>query len=191
MIDLKNPENTAPNLLTAAAFVILVGTLAFMLLAKPPQSVTGVTLQKRGKIEAIAKAQTKASEVRKVLAPKLWQGGSVQVTANILGNLTNEAARYGLTLTSFRPDTDKDLTGFRELKYTVQVSGPYPKVRSLLTSLDGGNDKVALGSVQIATSPNSAAAVQATLSLSAYLLTDQSLLPPASPTHSKRGAAHA
>jgi len=180
MIDFKNPENRTPNALIVAAFLILIGTLAYMQLAKPPTAAqlnTGHGLARRQAYTEIATAKQKGQDLRKALEPKLWQGGSVQVTANILGKLTNEANKSGLTLTSFRPDSEKAFTGFDELTYTVQVSGQYPQVRTLLTSLDGGNDKVALGSVQIAASPNSANAVQATVSLSAYLVTDQALLP--------------
>jgi len=188
MIDFKNPENAGPNGLTLAALLILIATLVYMLAFKPPsvEDVSvGHSLTKRNTYTQIENAKQKALEVRKTLAPKFWQGGSVEVTADILSKLTNEVNRYGLTLTSFRPDTDKDLAGFTELKYTVQVAGPYPKIRSLLTSLDGGSDKVALGSVQIAASPNTNDSVQATLSISAYLVTDQSLLP------ASGGAAHA
>ena len=178
MIDFKNPENATPNALTLLALVILVGTLMFMLLDKPPQSViTGQALQRREENEQILKAKIKDEQVREALAPKFWQGGSVEVTAAILGKLTMESSKYGLTMTSFRPETEKDFPGFSELQYTVQVAGPYPQVRSLLTSLDGGNEKVALGSVQIAASPNAANGVQATIGLSAYLVTDQTLLP--------------
>lgn len=188
MIDFKNPETATPNALTLIALIILVGTLVFMLVNKQPQAAilsTGHALERRQTNEQIVKAKEKGQELRTALAPKFWQGGSVEVTANILSKLTNEANKYGLTLTSFRPESQKNFTSFSELQYTVQVSGPYPQVRSLLTSLDGGNDKVALGSVQIAASPNAANGVQATIGISAYLLTDQTLLP------ATGGASHA
>jgi hypothetical protein len=77
-----------------------------------------------------------------------------------------------------------------ELRYDIQMSGPYAAVRAVLASLDAPGGKVALRSIQIAASQDLEASstdstglgstprriVTATAGLSAYVATDQDMV---------------
>lgn len=178
MINFKLSEDSKPNALILAALVLLCASLAYVLLVKPPK-IDDVTrdqsLTKRRMYDEISEVKLRAVQSRKAIAPRVWSGDSVTVTAGILGQLASEASAHSLQLDSFRPEKELDLIGFSDMEYTVQFSGPYPEVKELLVKLDKGDDRIAVESAQVASSQLSTDEVTATLRISAYRVTDPTL----------------
>ncbi len=173
MINFKNRDEALPSALIVLSLLILVGALLFMLLVPKP-TTAGLTKgreRSRKQLEAeIVSAKSRDMESRKAFAPRLWAGNTETITATILADLTQRANKSKLQVGAFRPQKQQALEGLTELPYSIQVAGPYPAVRSFIATLDVPNSRLALRSLQFASSDASSSAVTATLGVSAYLL---------------------
>lgn len=172
MINFKNREELAPSLLALASVLTLLGTLLYMVMVPPPSAAglaKGRNLSRIKIEEEIETAKKRAAELEQTNLQRLWTGSPEAVTAAVLDTLTKQAATRSLKLTAFRPQRTQPLNGLTELPFSVQVSGPYTKVREVLSSLDAPGSRLALRSVQIASADAASSSVTATLAISAYL----------------------
>lgn len=181
----NNNEDMTPNVLFALSVVLLVGTLVYLILVPKPapgSATRGQAVQRQRLFNETADMNTRKSQAEQEIAPRLWTGDADGVTAAVLAKLSTETVARGLKLTTFRPDRSQLLGQVTELKYEAQISGPYPRVRAVLASLDTPHSKVALRSVTIGASSegNTGASiigdgspptnlVTATVGMSAYL----------------------
>jgi Tfp pilus assembly protein PilO len=170
-ISFKRPEDVLPSVLILLSIAILVGALIFMLTPVP----TAASVQKSHRLARIkmrnqtADLGRQADQATLQAKTRLWQVDAESVSTAILGSLTAQASQYSLKVSAFRPQRTVVLDGLIELPFTVQVSGPYLKVRKVIDSFDAATSKVALESVQIAASAESTTNdVTATLTLDAY-----------------------
>jgi hypothetical protein len=194
MINFKNRDELAPSVLIILSIAILIGSLLFMLLVPKP-SVAGLAAGRTRSIHKIedetdkAKARTKEAET--AANPRIWSGEQESVTASVLALLTNQANQRSLKIAAFRPQRTQLLPGLTELPYSVQVSGPYPAVQTMIAALDTDSSKLALRSLQIASADGKTSAVTATLGLSAYVPIKQetSSVPSLTATPSPRASA--
>jgi hypothetical protein len=179
MIDFKQKDKVVPSALIVIALVIMAGATVFdRLFPVPAGAAVGThhSLTRRTMSKDTKMAETDGEKARKALMPKLWQGNSENVSAGVLALLTNASNQHSLKLGAFRPQRPQPLGAITELPYTVQVNGPYPGIRTVMTSLDATNSKIVLRSAQIASSEQGTNAVSATLGVSAYLAADPSLV---------------
>jgi Tfp pilus assembly protein PilO len=172
-ISFKRPEDMVPSVMILLSIVILAATLAFMLLSPVP---TVASVQKSHRlariklVNQVADLNRAADNAEKEAKTRVWPGDAESVSTAILGNLTTQANRLSLKVAAFRPQRTVLLDGLTELPFSVQVSGPYAKVRKVIASFDTATSKVAVESAQIASSSQSTSNdVTATLTLAAYL----------------------
>jgi hypothetical protein len=203
MINFKQHDDVLPSTLIVLAILILAGTWLYLwLVPTPSASTTGTN---RGRIERKINDETmditaRAIETRKAVAPRLWLGDPITITSAILAQLTAQTRSHFVTLKDFRPDKSQPLQGMTELRYDIDISGPYADVRAVLASLDAPGGKVALRSIQLAASQDLEAStdttglgsqprriVSATAGLSAYEATDPDLLAPDTGPDTDRG----
>ena len=191
MISFKHRNDRLPSALILLSIAVLAGTLGYMLLVPPPSAagvVAGRERSRRQLEQEIARATARTEEVRKAVKPRLWQGNAEAVTAAVLNQLTEQAARRSLRITAFRPQRSQALEGITELPFSVQISGPYAAVRATMAALDAAGSKLAVRSVQVASSDGETSAVTATLGVSAYIAAaDAAPAPPARGTGGTRG----
>jgi Tfp pilus assembly protein PilO len=180
MINFKNPEERAPSALIVLSLLILAGTLAYMLFVPAP-SAAGIA---RGRVTSRRKIQDEIRSTRerndameREVAPLLWQGSVESITSRVLARVTNLANRQNLKVAAFRPQKTQPLDATTELPFNVQVSGTYAQLRALVDQLDRPQSKVALRSVQVASSDTATDAVTAAITLSAYTLTAEPTAP--------------
>lgn len=179
-INFKNPKEAGPSAVTVAALVILAGSLAYMLLVPKPTTegiAKGKERSRKQLLEQIEVAQASGAAARAAVASRLWQGDTDAISAAVLGQLTREAGTRKVKLSAFRPQRLQTLPELTELPFSVQISGPYPAVQGFAATLDKPNSKLALRSLQMASSDAGSNAVTATLTFSAYALGQ----PPAAP----------
>ena len=184
MINFRQRDDVIPSALILCAIVILAATLAYMLLVPKPSVARLERGRERGRrqiLREITDTRTRTKQAQAAVAPRLWQGDPNTVSSAVLALLTQQARHHALKLGAFRPERPQALGGVTELPFSVQVSGPYPKVQAVMTSLDGGKSRVVLRAVQVASSEETSDVVTATLGLSAYLALDPAILPPPAP----------
>lgn len=175
MFDFQNKEHVLPSALILLAILILTGSALYDILVPSPGGPAAGhdrVMARRKLADDMFMAKSSEKKAKSALEPKLWQGTPDAVAAGVLAQITTQANRRGLTLGAFRPERSVSLGIITELPYSVQVTGPYPNIRAVLSALDGPNSKVILRSIQLASSEQSSNVVAATLGVSAYLATD-------------------
>lgn len=175
MFDFQKKEHVLPSALILLAIVAMtVAALYDILVPSPGGPAAGHSrvMARRKLADDMFIAKISETKAKNALEPKLWQGDPNTVAAGVLAQLTTQANRHALTLGAFRPERSVSLGIITEMPYSVQVTGPYPSIRAVLSALDAANSKVILRSVQLAASEQSSNVVSATLGVSAYLATD-------------------
>ncbi|MCX6369322.1 MAG: type 4a pilus biogenesis protein PilO [Armatimonadetes bacterium] len=170
-LNFKNPQEAGPSAVMLAALVILTGSLGYMLLVKKPTTegiAMGKERSRKELLEQIERTQLSGQQTRAQLSARLWQGDPDTIAAAVLAQLTQEATARKLKLSAFRPQRTQTLPELSELPFSVQISGPYPAVHAFAATLDRPSSKLALRSLQLASSDAASNAVTATLGLSAY-----------------------
>jgi hypothetical protein len=172
MISFKTREDYLPSSLMLISIVLLLGCLIYMIVVPAP-TTAGDVISRNAKINTVTSdilySRKRANEARAAVVPKLWTGSSNHVSAAVLALITANTSQNSLKLTAFRPQRTVDLDGVTELPYTVQLAGTFADIRDVMRSLDAGNSKVVLRSVQVNASEEVTNTVQATLVISAYI----------------------
>ncbi|MGO8672075.1 MAG: GspMb/PilO family protein [Capsulimonadaceae bacterium] len=198
MIDLKQRDERTPNALIVAAVLILAGTLIYLLAVPEPSTLTaraGSAFIGRNLAEETRQAESREKLVLAAIEPRVWHGDDDTVTAAVLSRMTSLAQSNSLRLVSFRPDREQQVSGLTELRFTAEVSGQYAQVRDVMAALDAAGGRIALRSIDLATTTESGSAgndsglppVSATLGLSAYV-PDDTLPKPSLRMKTKAGA---
>lgn len=170
IISFQRREDLTPSILMIVSLVILAGTLAYMLLV--PSAARGtrtVGSSRRRMVDDIAETRYQTRVARMAIQPRLWHGNPEFVTAAALAQLTRQTEKRSLKLTSFRPDRPQEFPDMTELRFDVQVAGPYAALHSLLEAQDARGSKLVLRSVQITATQATGGTVTASLGLSAFV----------------------
>ena len=181
MISFQRREDTAPSVLMVVSILILAATLAYMLLVPKPGSPGNSragTSSRRRMVDDIADTRMQSRRARAAVQPCLWHVDSEAATATILAQLTAQTGKRSLKLTAFRPDRAQAFEDVTELRFDVQVAGPYAGIYALMNALEAQGSKVVLRSVQITLSPATGNTVTATLGLSAFVAANSSVSQP-------------
>lgn len=176
MINFKRRDEILPSSLILAAILMLLGTLLYMVLVPVPSTAglaRGRDLSRRKLAGEIESARTRADELEKKNRTYLWNETAESVTASVLEEVTAQARRKSLKMTAFRPQRPQTLETLTELPFSVQLSGQYPAVRDVVSSLSTPRTRIALRSLQMASSDGGSSAVTATLAFSAYTVVPQ------------------
>jgi Tfp pilus assembly protein PilO len=189
LINFNERTDRLPSGMILASIIVIVAALAFMVLAPPPtvNALAADHARQQQQIESqITTAKQQGEQTREEIMPRLWRQGADTVSATVLSQLTDSALKDKVAIGAFRPQRTQDLGGITELPFSVQVSGAYHGIHALMSSLDTPHTKIVLTSAQISASQANSNGITATLGLTAYLVTDPSILPiPAKET--KRG----
>lgn len=170
IISFQRREDITPSVLMIVSMVILAGTLAYMLLVPGTARSTHTAASRRRMVDDIAETRHQTRVARMTIQPRLWHGNPEFVTATALALLTRQTEKRSLKLTSFRPDRPQEFADMTELRFDVQVAGPYAGLHSLLEAQDVRGSKLVLRSVQItASQTTSGGTVTASLGLSAFV----------------------
>ncbi len=178
MISFKTSEDAVPSTLIVLSAIIVVGFLVYCLLypVPDPSSVSQNAASQISLIKASTeKDQQLANVARSAISARVWTGDQNHIGTSVLGLVTDTTAANGVKLTAFRPQRSIALDGAVELPYSVQLSGPYPGVRSVMQALDSHTSRVVLKSVQVSASEEVTGSVTSTLVISAYMTNDPTI----------------
>jgi hypothetical protein len=178
LISFRRREDVVSSCLILLSIIILTVTLLYMLIVPPPTVAGQVAGRERAKQQIqqeIADDRRAAKKGRAVVRTQAWRGNADTVSAALLAMMTTQTRQHSLKLIAFRPQRPQTLTGMTELPFTIQVSGPFPRVQAVMAALDTAGNRLTMQSVEIASTDENTDAVTATLGISAYLLTDPGL----------------
>lgn len=148
-------------------FIASLG-LAFM----PKPTTSGVEASKRKQLKtvlaSIANARTKQAQIETATARRLWNEDAQTIGARALATVSATAKASGLKLTAFRPQRQIDSKGLTQLPYLVFAEGPYPKVLGFVARLESPAVKLAINSVQIASSDGASDRVRTSITVVAF-----------------------
>ncbi|MBC7808298.1 MAG: type 4a pilus biogenesis protein PilO [Akkermansiaceae bacterium] len=190
MIDFKRRDDILPSSLILAAILMLLGTLLYMVLVPTPSTAglaKGRDLSRRKIAKEIETARARADELEKTNRAYLWNESAESVTARVLGDITAQARRKSLKMTAFRPQRPQTLETLTELPFSVQLSGPYPAVRDVVAAMNTPRSRIALRSLQMASSDGASSAVTATVAFSAYTVLPKKPAAKSTPRPAVRG----
>ncbi|HEV2473954.1 MAG TPA: type 4a pilus biogenesis protein PilO [Chthonomonadales bacterium] len=171
MINFRQKEYAGSSAAALLAIVVLAGSLLVMLLPQPSAAISAQVRarQLHNLRNEISKARIQTKQTNAANSKLLWQGNPQEVTSLVLKQITGYANQRNLTLTAFRPQRMVALQGIVELPYSVHITGPYLKVREVVSLLDSPGNRLALSSVQFASSDESSSLVTATVNLAAFI----------------------
>lgn len=185
MINFKNPQDAAPSAVILCAIFIMLATLIYGLAVPVPSSATLANgrIKSQKKLEGdIRNAKKDAKALAQQVKARLWAEKPDAITAQILGKVTLLAKQHSLGVTAFRPQKQQILTGVTELPYNIIVTGSFPAVQKMARELENSSARLALRSMQLASSDAATSAVSATLNVSAFIETKEA------PAEPKTGA---
>lgn len=172
MINFQNRQDMGASGVILCSILIMLITLIYELTVKVPSSVSLANgrIQSKKKLQheiAFTKTEAKALELK--VKGKLWTGNADRITAAILSKTTLMAKQYSLGLTAFRPQKPQTLEGVMELPYSIIVTGTFPSVQKAARQLEDSGNRLALRSIQFASSDAASSSVSATLNISAFV----------------------
>lgn len=159
----------APVVGCAMLLVAAFATVALVPLPTP-QNARRTGVEARRTLErSIGKTRAETRAAVAQTRARMWTGGSDAVTSALVATLSREAASRGVKLAAVRSQRTQNFGGTTELPFVVQLVAPYPAVQSLLARLDDPGVRLAVASVQIASSDAASNTVTATVDLSVYV----------------------
>lgn len=169
-----DPADRTANGLVVGSAVVMLATFCYAVFvpARSARDVAAGRQRSRATVEKdIETAKQSVRDAQNTNKNRVWTGDTESVTASLLDRWTREAKSLGLDVVSFRPQKTRAVAGLTELPVTVQVSGTWPRVASLLNRSDKPGARVVLRGVQIASADAASDAVTATLQFHVYLNT--------------------
>jgi len=167
-----DPADRTTNGLVVGSAIVMLATFCYAVFvpARSARDVAAGRQRSRATVEKdIETAKESVRDAETANQARVWTGDTETVTATLLDRWTRETKSMGLNLVSFRPQKTRIVAGLVELPVTVQVSGTWPRVASLLNRSDKPGARVVLRGVQIASADAASDAVTATLQFHVYL----------------------
>lgn len=171
MIDFRDRESFAPNLVMIASVIALAGGLVLQLL--PPPSDPGLYSRTRNQKTDALLNKKKIDELlvttEQGVDKLTWTGLTQDVNSSILIKLNALIKKHGLKLGSIRPQRSNTVDAINTIPYLVIVEGPFPKVLSFAREIEKPVNKMAVNSFQCTSADTNSDRVTGTITAVAYL----------------------
>jgi hypothetical protein len=162
-----------------AAWIGAIGMIlgaAFILFFPKPSTKALFDTQERQE-QQIQRDADKAQEDFKAAQAKVaalsWSGGAEQVGPGALQAMNALAAKFKVTLSGFRPARTSQASGLDLLPYSVTATGAYPDVVNFVQAIENPDNRLAVDSIQIASSEANGDQVIATIGITAYRVSQE------------------
>jgi hypothetical protein len=172
MIVIRYREDPTAAIITAAAIVLLIGSVAFMFLAPKPDIAKATKSQKDRIFKARLATQTaeqNRAQAETYVATNTWSGNIEIISPTALGRVTQVAKQRGLNLLSFRPQRASDTVTPIQLPFLATVEGSYPAILQFTRDLETKGSRLAVSSVMISSTDAASDRVTASVGLIAIV----------------------
>ncbi len=153
---------------------ILAGIALLLLLPKPSARDAFLKQKEQEKqIQSDAdRSQTDFAAAKAKVVAETWNGGAETVGPGALAVMNTLATKNRVQLSGFRPERTSQTAGLDFLPYSVTATGAYLDVLSFVKAIENPQNKLAVDSLQIASSEANTDQVIATIGLTAYRVTE-------------------
>ncbi len=153
-----------------AAFVLFALALGAFLLVPTPSVASAMASEKQNK-DQVQKAADEANKQISVMQASIgkrdWKIDPAKIIPAAMSQVSKSASNSGITMESFRPGRNQNLSYITIVPITITASGKYPQIVTFINDLEG-LQKVNISSVQISESGQSKDQVMASITAVAY-----------------------
>jgi Tfp pilus assembly protein PilO len=172
MINFRDPAARVTSVISVISVLVLFAVLLSMWLIPKP-TTRGMAIERREREFDVRlktkKAQDQTKEYQAEVDRFLWRDGPDQVGPKSLARITAIAKARKLELVGFRPQRQVDDAVIPRLPFLLTVEGAYPAVIDLVKALEQPDVRLAVTSVQLASSDGASDRVTASIGLAALL----------------------
>lgn len=172
MIVIRYREDPTAAILTGAAIVLMVGSIAFMFLAPRPNAEAAVRKQQDKTFQARIATETaeqKAALAASYVGTHTWAGNVDEVSPAALTRVTGLAKARGLRLLSFRPQRAAESSLITQLPFLATVEGTYPSIMEFTRDLETEGTRLVVTSVMVSSADASSDRVTSSIGLLAFI----------------------
>jgi Tfp pilus assembly protein PilO len=154
---------------------MLAGIALILLFPKPSQaSVRATQRSQETKIKIGAEQANKDLATAKTqVDAHIWSGGAEAVGPGTLQVMNSLATKYKVKLSGFRPERTTNASGLDMLPYSVTATGAYLDVLNFAKAIENPDNKLAVDSLQVASSEANSDQVIATIGITAYRVREE------------------
>ncbi len=171
MINFKEPKDQVPSLLAVLGIVLLCGSIVGLFMNKKisTKELLRQNNEKRMQYADLKqKAEADQYSADLITGKQLWDGKVADITPVALAKIGRLVSDSNLNLVSFRPQKPTDGTALLQIQYNLSVDGSYTNVATLVDKIERSDAKLAVNSIQYASSGNDSDKVTALIGLVAF-----------------------
>ncbi len=154
----------------------IVAGVAFLALVPKPNTALIYAKQKAQEQKILVqgvKTQKEYDDLHATVAKQTWNGGAQDVGPGALQSMNALATKYRVKLSGFRPERTTQASSLNLLPYSVTATGGYTDVLGFVKAIENPDNKLAVDSIQIASSEANTDQVIATIGITAYQVSDE------------------
>jgi Tfp pilus assembly protein PilO len=154
---------------------IIAGAAFIFLVPRPTAaSIRATQKQKEGQAQLrAAQAKKDFGAAHSKVVARTWSGGAEQVGPGALQSMNALAAKHRVKLSGFRPERSSQVSGLDFLPYSVTATGAYLDLVNFVRAIENPDTKLAVDSLQIASSEANSDQVIATIGITAYRVAEE------------------
>lgn len=172
-MNFRKAEDPVSAGLWTAAVLILVCTLLFILIVRPPTAEAAVKAA-NSQVDSI-KSNAKASNdqivmMQAAISKHDWQMSSDELMPKAMSQTSTAAAQAGVSMASFRPGKPGVVGNAELIPISITADGLFPNIVSFLRKLEALK-KISVASIQISELGNGNGQVQAIITANTFTTT--------------------
>ena len=174
-----NVQMTASSGAKVASWAGVIGIVigaAFILFVPKPTTASVFAMKKKQEatIQSQAdRAQSEFKDSQKEVVARTWSGGAEDVGPGALNEMNALATKYKVKLSGFRPERPTQDSGLDFLPFSVTATGAYLDLLNFVKAIENPDNKLAVDSLQIASSEANSDQVIGTIGITAYQVSQE------------------
>ena len=171
MINLRSKDEAATNAAFLIAFLIIVGTVAFVMFVPRPNAKSVASSRKtkeRAIITDVDTSRKAFAASQALVVASTWTGPAEKIGPGALTAMNALATQHKVKLSGFRPERVSQSAGLELDPYTVTAEGAFPDVLNFAKAIENGDTKLCVDTIQIASSAANGDQVSANIGITAY-----------------------
>ena len=154
----------------------MIAGVAILFLFPKPTVQSVLTAKKHRETDIKIKAEQASKDfatAKTKVDAQTWTGNAEEVGPGSLAAMNTLATKYKVKLSGFRPERTSQAGGLDLLPYSVTATGGFMDVLNFAKAIENPTNKLAVDSLQIASSEASSDQVIANIGLTAYRVSEE------------------
>jgi hypothetical protein len=170
-MNMKLSDDFAVKLAMWIAVVAMIGALAFMLVIPKPSTKGFEAKRLRSEKQIlvdISSARANLTTSTAKVVSRTWTGGLQEVGPGALQSMNALATKHKVKLSGFRPERTSQSAGVDLVPFSVTAEGSFLDVVAFVKAIEDPANKLAVDTVQVASSEANSDQATATVGITAY-----------------------